>query len=76
MLIFGMTKTVMGGPRQLIGTGITVIHFLDIIHRPVFSLKTAFSGKKPTQSGPISRANLYLRTLESTPDRVYKPNST
>jgi hypothetical protein len=46
--------------------GTLIIDFLDIIHRQVFSLKTTFQrlgsvsvlGDKPTQLGPIDRANL------------------
>jgi hypothetical protein len=48
-----------------------ITDLLDIIHRPVFLLKTTFgdwflspsSGKeRPTLLGPIDRANLCLRT--------------
>jgi hypothetical protein len=31
--------------------------------------------QKPTQLGPIDRASPYLRTLEQTQDRIYKPNT-
>jgi hypothetical protein len=42
----------------------TIIDFLDIIHHPVFYIKSfgdltvsPSSGKKPTHLGPIDRAN-------------------
>jgi hypothetical protein len=61
----------------------TIIMFLDIIHRPVFSLKhnvleTGFCLRfqvEPTQWGPIDRPSPYLRTPAPTQDRVYKPST-
>jgi hypothetical protein len=52
-------------PQAATGNMKERIYFLDIVHRPVFDLKhfgdcalPLFSGKKPTQLGPIDRACL------------------